>query len=159
VRQRRFGRRSPTAEAAAEHFSKNLSAVRIAGHILERIMRVPTTFVRVLLIVSLVGAFSLRPHGQATPPQDASLRFRYMGPESSGRISAVAGVPGDSQTYYAGAASGGVWKTTDGAKTFAPVFDAQSVQAIGALAVAPSDPKIVWAGTGEAWTIRDSDVM
>lgn len=82
-----------------------------------------------------------------------------MGPESSGRISAVAGVPGDSETYYAGAASGGVWKTTDGAKTFAPVFDAQSVQAIGALAVAPTDPKIIWAGAGEAWTIRDSDVM
>src|SRR5215471_9569413 len=55
------------------------------------------------------------------------LRFRYMGPESAGRIAAVAGVPGDSQTYYAGAASGGVWKTTDGAKTFVPVFDAQPV--------------------------------
>ena len=87
------------------------------------------------------------------------LRFRYMGPESAGRIAAVVGVPGDSQTYYAGAASGGVWKTTDGAKTFAPVFDDQPVQAIGALALAPSDPRVVWAGTGEAWMIRDSDVM
>ena len=82
-----------------------------------------------------------------------------MGPESAGRIAAVAGVPGDTGTYYAGAASGGVWKTTDGAMTFEPVFDDQPVQAIGALALAASDPRIVWAGTGEAWTIRDSDVM
>jgi photosystem II stability/assembly factor-like uncharacterized protein len=82
-----------------------------------------------------------------------------MGPPSSGRIAAVAGIPGDTRTYYAGAASGGVWKTTDGGATFAPIFDDQPVQAIGALAVAPSDPNIVWAGTGEAWVIRPSDVM
>ena len=103
-------------------------------------------------------AFAQRPSGQTTAPAD-TLRFRYMGPESAGRISAVVGVPGDTSIYYAGAASGGVWKTTDGAKTFEPVFDEQPAQAIGALALAPSDPKIVWAGTGEAWTIRDSDVM
>ena len=52
-----------------------------------------------------------------------------------------------------------MWKTIDGAKTFEPVFDDQPVQAIGALAVAPSDPNIVWAGTGEAWTIRDADMI
>src|SRR5213593_4534372 len=108
-------------------------------------------------ILLTAAAFAQR---EAAPPADAlgGLRFRYMGPESSGRIAAVAGVPGDTNTYYAGAASGGVWKTTDGARTFEPVFDDQPVLAIGALAVADSDPKIVWAGTGEAWTIRDSDV-
>lgn len=68
-------------------------------------------------------------------------------------------MPGDSLTYYFGAASGGVWKSTDGGQSSVPVFDAQPVQAIGALAVAPSDPRIVWAGTGEAWAIRDADVM
>jgi photosystem II stability/assembly factor-like uncharacterized protein len=88
-----------------------------------------------------------------------ALRFRYMGPASAGRISAVAGIAGNVATYYAGAASGGVWKTTDGGRTFEPVFDDQPVQAIGALAVAPSDANIVWAGTGEAWVIRPSDVM
>jgi len=71
----------------------------------------------------------------------------------------VAGIPGDQKTYYAGAASGGVWKTTDGGQTFEPVFDDQPAQAIGALAVAQSNPSIVWAGTGEAWAIRDADVM
>lgn len=95
------------------------------------------------------------------PPQDQPpepLRFRYMGPASAGRIAAVSGVPGDTTTYYAGAASGGIWKTADSGKTFAPIFDDQAVAAIGALAVARSNPEIVWAGTGEAWAIRDSDV-
>jgi photosystem II stability/assembly factor-like uncharacterized protein len=82
-----------------------------------------------------------------------------MGPASGGRIAAVAGVPGDPSTYYFGAASGGVWKSTDGGNTSVPVFDAQPVQAIGALAVAGSDRNIIWAGTGEAWAIRDADVM
>ena len=94
---------------------------------------------------------------QQTP--SAVPRFQYVGPNPAGRVSAVAGVPGDTMTYYAGAASGGVWKTTDAGRTFTPTFDDQPVQAIGALAVAPSNPRIVWAGTGEAWAIRDSDVM
>src|SRR5579862_6567133 len=111
-------------------------------------------------VVSLtVVAFAQRGAPPAGAPVAADTpRFRYMGPESAGRIAAVAGVPGDNNIYYAGAASGGVWKTTDGAKTFEPVFDDQPVQAIGALAVSASNPSIVWAGTGEAWTIRDADV-
>lgn len=88
-----------------------------------------------------------------------SLRFRYLGPASAGRFASITGVPGDTMTYYLGAASGGVWKTTDKGETFEPLFDDQPVQAIGALAVAPSNPQIVWAGTGEAWAIRDADVM
>ena len=96
--------------------------------------------------------------GPQQPPA-TTPRFQYVGPNPAGRVSAVAGVPGDTLTYYAGAASGGVWKTTDAGRTFTPTFDDQPVQAIGALAVAPSNPRIVWAGTGEAWAIRDSDVM
>src|SRR5689334_6112089 len=96
---------------------------------------------------------------QGPPPPPEPLRFDYIGPGNAGRVSAVAGIPGDTLTYYLGAASGGVWKTTDGARTFAPVFDDQTSQAIGALAVAPSNPNIVWAGTGEAWAIRDADMM
>ena len=114
------------------------------------------------LILTLMQGYAQRGGGfggQAieTPPEP--LHFDYMGPQNAGRIASVTGIPGDPTTYYAGAASGGVWKSTDSGKTFVPVFDDQPVQAIGALAVAPSDPKIVWAGTGEAWAIRDADVQ
>jgi len=113
-------------------------------------------------ILALFAAAALHAQRPAGPPADPPvepLRFRYVGPPSAGRFSAIAGIAGDTRTYYAGAASGGVWKTTDGAQTFEPIFDAQPVQAIGALAVAPSNPNHVWAGTGEAWAIRDADVM
>ena len=87
------------------------------------------------------------------------LRFRYMGPAPAGRIASVVGVPGDPTTYYLGNASGGVWKSTDSGATFVPVFDDMPVQAIGALALSASDHNQVWAGTGEGWVIRPSDVM
>lgn len=89
---------------------------------------------------------------QAKPSIDtvvySRLRYRYIGPEGN-RISSVTGIPGDASTYYAGAASGGIFKSTDGGIHWAPVFDGQPVSSIGALAVAPSDPNVVWAGTGE----------
>ena len=78
------------------------------------------------------------------------LRYRYIGPDGN-RVSAVAGVIGDPLTYYAGAASGGIWKSSDGGIHWESIFDDQPVSSIGALAVAPSDPNIVWAGTGEPW--------
>jgi photosystem II stability/assembly factor-like uncharacterized protein len=76
------------------------------------------------------------------------LHWRFIGPEGN-RFSAVAGVPGDPRVYYAGAASGGIYKTIDGGVHWQPIFDDQPVQSIGSLAVANSDPNIVWAGTGE----------
>jgi photosystem II stability/assembly factor-like uncharacterized protein len=83
----------------------------------------------------------------AVPPPFAKLEFRSVGP-TTGRIDAVAGVPGNSQTYYAGGL-GGLWLTTDGGATWQPIFDKQPVTSIGAIAVAPSNPKIVYVGTGE----------
>ena len=112
--------------------------------------------------VAAVALSAQRPDAPDQPLRSETpepLHFRFMGPASGGRIASVAGVPGDPTTYYAGAASGGVWKSSDGARTFTPVSDSIGVAAIGSLAVAPSDPKIVFAGTGEAWAIRDSDVM
>ena len=76
------------------------------------------------------------------------LHWRTIGPEGN-RFSSAAGVPGDPLTYYVGAASGGVWKTSDGGVNWKPLFDDQPVQSIGSLAVSKSDPNIVWAGTGE----------
>src|SRR5262245_54464369 len=119
---------------------------------------------RYLLAAALAAAsvaVAAQGRGGAPPPlgPPPELKFRYMGPAPAGRIASVAGIPGDPTTYYLGAASGGVWKSTDSGSTFTPIFDSQPVQAIGALAVAPSDPRQVWAGTGEAWVIRDSDIM
>ena len=112
-------------------------------------------FIAMALIGSTFAA------GAATPDteKESEFRFRFVGPKVGNRIAAVAGIPGDPSVYYAGAASGGIWKSVDGGNLWAPVFDKQSVAAIGALAVAPSEPSTVWAGTGEAWMIRDSDVM
>ncbi len=62
---------------------------------------------------------------------------------------------GNRLTVYVGAASGGVWKSVNGGTTFKPVFDKQPVQSIGAITVDPTNPKIVWAGTGESW-VRNS---
>jgi photosystem II stability/assembly factor-like uncharacterized protein len=80
----------------------------------------------------------------------SQLKYRYIGPEGN-RVSAVSGVPGDPRTYYAGAASGGLWKSSDGGAHWKPIFDDQPVASIGAISVAPSDPNVVWAGTGEAF--------
>ncbi len=90
---------------------------------------------------------------------ESAFKFRFVGPKVGNRIAAVAGIAGDPSIYYAGAASGGVWKSVDGGNRWEPIFDKQPAAAIGALAVAPSEPNTVWAGTGEAWVIRDSDVM
>ena len=111
-----------------------------------------------LALAVVTGGAAAQTRRDTLPPPPA-LHFEYVGPPSAGRIASVAGVPGDPATYYAGAASGGIWKTSDSGRTFTPIFDKEPVQAIGALAVAPSDPKVVWAGTGEAWAIRDADIM
>ncbi|MBV8817789.1 MAG: glycoside hydrolase, partial [Acidobacteriaceae bacterium] len=105
-----------------------------------------------------IAAVAQQNTGSERAKQDG-LRFRFVGPQVGNRISAVAAVPGDPSVYYAGAASGGVWKSTDGGNKFQAIFDDQPAAAIGALTIAPSDPSTVWAGTGEAWAIRDSDVM
>src|SRR5688500_8763077 len=119
-----------------------------------------------LLLITLIvtaPAHAQRGGGQPSGPQQAQpvrgARFEYVGPTSDGRISAAAAVAGKPGVYYAGAASGGVWKTTDGGTTWKPTFDTQTSQAIGALAIAQSNPDIVWAGTGQAWAVRDMDMM
>ncbi len=86
---------------------------------------------------------------EIAPDRYEQLRFRHIGPVGN-RVASIAGVAGDRFTYYAGAASGGIWKTEDAGLHWAPVFDDQPVHSIGALAVAPSDAAIVWAGTGES---------
>src|SRR6266550_1235093 len=83
------------------------------------------------------------------------LDWRMLGPFRGGRCDAASGVPGRPDEFYFGHVNGGVWKTTDAGRTWLPVFDDQPVASIGALAVAPSAPDVIYAGTGES-TLRDS---
>lgn len=84
----------------------------------------------------------------------ALLKWRCIGPFRGGRVVAVAGVPGDANTFYFGAVAGGVWKTSDAGTYWRPVSDGFfTTSSVGALAVAPSDPNVIYAGTGET-TIR-----
>jgi photosystem II stability/assembly factor-like uncharacterized protein len=91
------------------------------------------------------------PQPQLDPALYGQMRYRHIG-SIGNRITSAYGIPGDPNTYYVGAASGGVWKTTDGGLNWDPVFDEQAAQSIGHLALAPSNPNIVWVGTGEAHT-------
>jgi photosystem II stability/assembly factor-like uncharacterized protein len=95
----------------------------------------------------------------AAPPVDAkekpkgefgALEYRPVGPAISGRATRVAGVPGDPLTYYVAYAQGGIWKSDNGGHNWKPVFDEQSTNSIGSIAIAPSDPSVIYAGSGEA---------
>lgn len=103
----------------------------------------------VLLLSSASFLFAQRTQGNNSTPF-SQLRFRYIGPVGN-RTIAVAGVPGDPNIYYVGAASGGIFKTTDGGIHWDPIFDSQDVSSVGAIAVAATDSNIVWAGTGEPY--------
>ena len=113
--------------------------------------------VRVLSALSvgalLVIAFVTMPIA-AQQRYDASLysglRWRMIGPFRGGRVNAVSGVPGQPNTFYFGSVGGGVWKTTNSGRTWAPVFDSQPIASIGAIGVATSNPNIVYVGSGEA---------
>jgi photosystem II stability/assembly factor-like uncharacterized protein len=78
------------------------------------------------------------------------LEWRSIGPYRGGRVLAVAGVPGDPTTYYFGAVAGGVWKSTDSGHRWKPLFEHEQVSSVGAIAVADSNPNVIYVGTGEA---------
>jgi photosystem II stability/assembly factor-like uncharacterized protein len=124
---------------------------------------------RTVYFLSILSALAIASVSVAAPaPADESesapvidsgvisgLGARNIGSAAmSGRIAALAGFddPSGKVTLFVGSASGGVWKSTDGATTFKPVFDDQPVQSIGAIAVDPSNHQNVWVGTGESWT-------
>ena len=91
-----------------------------------------------------------KPTGLEEPAELKPIKFRLLGPAWGGRVARVTGVPGDPNVYYAATASGGVWKSIDGGASFSPVFDDQPVSSMGSVAVAASDPNVVYAGSGEA---------
>ncbi len=103
-----------------------------------------------LAVMFSMGAWAEAAAQDITSDTFSVLRYRHIGPPGN-RTAAVVGVPGDPLVYYIGASSGGIWKTLDGGERWEPIFDDQPAQSIGALAIAPSDHQILWAGTGEAF--------
>ncbi|MDP7295372.1 MAG: hypothetical protein QGG24_08625, partial [Vicinamibacterales bacterium] len=105
------------------------------------------------LLVLPVGAPPILATQQAAETYSADLfgemRWRMVGPFRGGRTKAAAGIPNQPNVFYIGAVNGGVWKTTDYGHTWNPIFDDQPTGSIGAIAVAPSDPNIVYVGSGE----------
>ncbi|HET9983969.1 MAG TPA: hypothetical protein VFQ38_10295 [Longimicrobiales bacterium] len=78
-----------------------------------------------------------------------ALRYRFVGPFRAGRVLATAGIPGNASTFYLGSVDGGVWRTENAGVTWAPLTDGTGIASVGALAVAPSDPRVLYVGAGE----------
>jgi photosystem II stability/assembly factor-like uncharacterized protein len=113
-------------------------------------VRLLTTFV--ILLTAPVAA------QQITPDLYAGLRWRMIGPFRGGRTVAAAGIPAQPNVFYVAANNGGIWRTDDYGRTWNPLFDDQSTGSIGALAIAPSDPNIIYAGSGEGLQRPDLSV-
>ena len=104
------------------------------------------------LLASLLLLSSLKAEAQNNTYQDAlkSYKWRAIGPANmGGRVTDIDGIPGDPSTFYVSGADGGIFKTTNGGVSFTPIFEGQRAYSIGALTVAPSDPNVLWVGTGE----------
>src|ERR1700748_2274306 len=109
-----------------------------------------------LLIASTAGAASA-PEPSFEQAAKA-LHWRLIGPFRGGRTRAVTGVPGQIDTFYIGVVNGGVWKTDDAGRTWQPIFDSAPTQSIGAIAVAPSNPSILYVASGEGLMRPDLSV-
>src|SRR5258708_36234163 len=95
---------------------------------------------------------------QVNPKLFSDMKWRSIGPLRAGRTRAVAGRPTHPHPFYIGAVNGGVWKTDDGGTTWTPLFDDQPSGSIGAIAVAPSNPNIIYVGSGEGLMRPDLSV-
>jgi photosystem II stability/assembly factor-like uncharacterized protein len=107
--------------------------------------------VTICLLISFQSSSITAQEATAPTGKDAlgALRYRYIGPVGN-RVTCVVGIPGQPNIYYVGAASGGIWKTTDSGSHWEPIFDDQPVSSIGSLAISPAEPNLIWAGTGES---------
>src|SRR5580692_141991 len=101
---------------------------------------------RLALLLALPALFFAQP-----PDLSQSLRFRLVGPFRGGRVVAVTGVPSQPNVFYFGSVGGGVWKTTDGGNSWQPIADSYlKTSSVGSIAVADSDPNVIYVGMGEA---------
>jgi len=111
-------------------------------------------FVPLLIIAILLAILNVEAQ-QFDSSLYSGLRWRMIGPFRAGRVNAVSGVVGQPDTYYFGSVGGGVWKSLNSGRTWTPIFDSNNVASIGAIAITPSNPNVVYVGTGEA-DMRDS---
>lgn len=102
------------------------------------------------LLPFLLALGALTANAAVDPALFRDLRWRLIGPFRGGRALAVSGVPGQPEHFYFGSVNGGVWETHDAGRTWQPIFDGQPIGSIGALAVAPSNPLVLYVGSGEA---------
>jgi photosystem II stability/assembly factor-like uncharacterized protein len=109
----------------------------------------PSLIVAMLALCALWAAHVVRA-ADIDPAYLDGMKWRQIGPFRGGRVVAVSGVPGDPTTWYFGGVAGGVWKSTDVGASWKPMFDAQKIASIGAIAVADSDHNVIYVGTGEA---------
>jgi len=103
-----------------------------------------------LACLSLLLISTLAQAAGVDPALYSQLQWRLIGPFRGGRVLAVAGVRGEPKHFYFGSVDGGVWETLDTGRSWQPIFDAMHVGSIGAIALAPSDPKVIYVGSGEA---------
>jgi len=123
------------------------------------VLRVCRIVLSVALIAVAIFSYSLATRAQQFPESTyQEMRWRMIGPFRGGRTRALCGVPGQPNVFYIGAVNGGVWKSTDYGRTWSPIFDSQPTQSIGAIAVAPSDPNIVYVASGEGLARPDLSV-
>src|SRR5271167_4101506 len=108
-----------------------------------------TAFVRLFVCISLFFSIGSSTAQQVPENTYQELHWRMIGPFRGGRTRAAAGVPSQPNVFYVAQVNGGVWKTDDYGRTWNPIFDAEPTQSIGAIAVAPSDPNIIYVGSGE----------
>jgi hypothetical protein len=106
-------------------------------------------FAIVLAVSFLTAILSIALAQQHDTKLYGEMRWRSIGPYRGGRTKAVCGVPNQPNVFYIGVCNGGVWKTNDYGRTWKPIFDDQPTGSIGAIAVAPSDPNIIYVGSGE----------
>jgi photosystem II stability/assembly factor-like uncharacterized protein len=103
-----------------------------------------------LILLALCAAVARPSAAQVDPAWLGALSWRTIGPFRGGRVLAVTGVPGEPEHFYFGAVNGGVWESRNAGRTWQPIFDDEPVASIGAIAVAPSSPRVLYVGTGEA---------
>jgi len=112
----------------------------------------------ILSVLALCAIATWAGAQQYSPTLYQEMRWRMIGPFRGGRTRAVAGVPGQPNVFYMAQVNGGVWKTDDYGRTWTPIFDDQPTQSVGAIAVAPSDPNIIYVASGEGLQRPDLSV-